>query len=58
LPDRPGLPAIPGDELITALQAAGFRVTRTRGSHRRLKHPDGRGGARVTADLRGSLVAA
>ena len=42
LPDRPGLPAIPGDELIRALQAAGFRVIRTRGSHRRLKHPDGR----------------
>jgi predicted RNA binding protein YcfA (HicA-like mRNA interferase family) len=33
---------VSGAELIKALQAAGFDVTSTRGSHYRLKHPDGR----------------
>jgi predicted RNA binding protein YcfA (HicA-like mRNA interferase family) len=28
--------------LVAALQADGFRLARTEGSHRRYKHPDGR----------------
>jgi len=36
------LPAITGARLVKALQAAGFTLTTTRGSHHRLKHPDGR----------------
>ena len=31
-----------GTQLVKALQAAGFLLTTTRGSHHRLKHPDGR----------------
>jgi predicted RNA binding protein YcfA (HicA-like mRNA interferase family) len=31
-----------GKEVISALQRAGFEVTRTRGSHRFLRHSDGR----------------
>ena len=41
MPD-PQLPAVTGARLVNALQAAGFVQTRTRGSHHRLKHPDGR----------------
>ena len=29
-------------EMLHALQKAGFRVVRQRGSHARLRHPDGR----------------
>jgi len=36
------LPRIKGKELVRALEKAGFRVSRTRGSHFILKHPDGR----------------
>jgi predicted RNA binding protein YcfA (HicA-like mRNA interferase family) len=36
------LPAITGARLVKALQATGFILTATRGSHHRLKHPDGR----------------
>lgn len=32
------LPALRPDEVIRVLQRAGFRVTRTRGSHRILQH--------------------
>jgi predicted RNA binding protein YcfA (HicA-like mRNA interferase family) len=41
LPKSP-LPAVTGAKLVKALQAAGFELTSIRGSHRRLKHPDGR----------------
>lgn len=40
MPDR--LPTVTGAELVRALQAAEFVLTTTRGSHHRLKHPDGR----------------
>jgi predicted RNA binding protein YcfA (HicA-like mRNA interferase family) len=33
---------VTGKEVITALQRAGFEVTRSRGSHRFLRHSDGR----------------
>jgi len=36
------LPALRGSELIRILARYGFRVERTRGSHVRLAHPDGR----------------
>lgn len=31
-----------GDEVVRALESFGFEVTRQRGSHVRLRHPDGR----------------
>ncbi|NLA21854.1 MAG: type II toxin-antitoxin system HicA family toxin [Candidatus Marinimicrobia bacterium] len=36
------LPAVTGNRLIKALKKLGFEVVRTKGSHRFLKHPDGR----------------
>jgi predicted RNA binding protein YcfA (HicA-like mRNA interferase family) len=36
------LPAITGKRLIAALSRAGFGVIRVRGSHRFLRHADGR----------------
>ena len=36
------LPALTGKRLIAALSRAGFEVVRVRGSHRFLKHADGR----------------
>jgi predicted RNA binding protein YcfA (HicA-like mRNA interferase family) len=38
----PSLPMLRADELIRALELAGFQVVRQRGSHVRLKHDDGR----------------
>ncbi len=38
----PPLPVVRGGALIKALQKAGFEITRQRGSHVRLHHPDGR----------------
>jgi len=35
-------PAISGAKLIKALRKMGFEVIRTKGSHRFLRHPDGR----------------
>ncbi len=36
------LPRLKGKEIVRTLERAGFIVDRTRGSHVRLKHPDGR----------------
>lgn len=36
------LPRLSGEELIKALQSAGFNDVRTRGSHHFLRHSDGR----------------
>ena len=36
------LPVIPGGTLVRALERAGFRVARISGSHRVMRHPDGR----------------
>jgi predicted RNA binding protein YcfA (HicA-like mRNA interferase family) len=36
------LPALKSQEVIRALEDAGFRIVRQRGSHVRMKHPDGR----------------
>jgi predicted RNA binding protein YcfA (HicA-like mRNA interferase family) len=38
----PPVPAVSGTGLVKALERAGFVVTRVKGSHHRLKHPDGR----------------
>ena len=35
-------PRLTGRELVAALGRAGFVVVRSKGSHRRLRHPDGR----------------
>jgi predicted RNA binding protein YcfA (HicA-like mRNA interferase family) len=36
------LPRLKGKEVVRALERIGFEVSRTRGSHLFLKHPDGR----------------
>jgi predicted RNA binding protein YcfA (HicA-like mRNA interferase family) len=36
-------PSMKGRELLAALLRAGWTITRTAGSHRWLRHPDGRG---------------
>lgn len=36
------LPRVKGKDLVRALRRVGFEVSRTRGSHVYLKHPDGR----------------
>ena len=33
---------VKGKDLVSALERAGFEVTRTKGSHHFLRHPDGR----------------
>ena len=38
----PRLPAIKARELIAALERAGFECVRQKGSHVRMRHPDGR----------------
>jgi predicted RNA binding protein YcfA (HicA-like mRNA interferase family) len=38
----PHIPILTGKELIRFLQILGFRIIRMKGSHYRLKHPDGR----------------
>jgi predicted RNA binding protein YcfA (HicA-like mRNA interferase family) len=37
------LPRITGREVISALKKTGFEVTRIKGSHHFVRHPDGRG---------------
>jgi predicted RNA binding protein YcfA (HicA-like mRNA interferase family) len=36
------LPILKANGLIRALETAGFQIVRQRGSHVRMKHPDGR----------------
>ena len=36
------LPRVTGKEIIAALQKAGFKVVRTKGSHHFLRHDDGK----------------
>ncbi|MDL5159027.1 type II toxin-antitoxin system HicA family toxin [Actinomycetospora termitidis] len=38
----PTLPQVSGKEVVRALTAAGFEERSTRGSHLKLRHPDGR----------------
>lgn len=39
------LPRLTGKRLLKALERAGFRIVRTRGSHNFVQHADGRGTA-------------
>lgn len=36
------LPTLKGREVVRALEQAGFQIARQKGSHVRMKHPDGR----------------
>ena len=38
----PALPQVSGKDAVRALQAAGFEHRSTKGSHAKLRHPDGR----------------
>ncbi len=38
----PKLPVVNSKQLISALEKAGFKIVRQKGSHLRLQHPDGR----------------
>jgi predicted RNA binding protein YcfA (HicA-like mRNA interferase family) len=38
----PALPQISGRQVIRALESVGFAHTSTKGSHAKLRHPDGR----------------
>jgi predicted RNA binding protein YcfA (HicA-like mRNA interferase family) len=38
----PALPQVSGKETVKALEAAGFEHRSTKGSHAKLRHPDGR----------------
>jgi predicted RNA binding protein YcfA (HicA-like mRNA interferase family) len=48
------LPRVTGEQVVRALSRAGFEVARRRGSHRFLKHPDGR--ATVVPVHRGEVI--
>ena len=39
----PPVPSLPGERIVRALERAGFKVARVRGSHRIMRHSDGRG---------------
>lgn len=39
----PQIPSLRGERIVRALERAGFKVARTRGSHHIMRHPDGRG---------------
>jgi predicted RNA binding protein YcfA (HicA-like mRNA interferase family) len=38
----PALPQVSGKQVVQALESAGFEHRSTRGSHAKLRHPDGR----------------
>jgi predicted RNA binding protein YcfA (HicA-like mRNA interferase family) len=38
----PALPQVSGRDVLRALEGAGFAHTSTKGSHAKLRHPDGR----------------
>jgi predicted RNA binding protein YcfA (HicA-like mRNA interferase family) len=37
------VPSVRGEQVVRALQSAGFKVARVTGSHHIMRHPDGRG---------------
>ncbi len=39
----PSVPSVRGEQVVRALERAGFKVARTAGSHYVMRHPDGRG---------------
>jgi predicted RNA binding protein YcfA (HicA-like mRNA interferase family) len=50
----PRIPRLTGREIIRILRKEGFKVTRTRGSHHIVRHPDGR--ATVVPVHRGETI--
>lgn len=38
----PSVPAVSGARVVKALEKVGFQVVRVKGSHRIMRHPDGR----------------
>ncbi len=39
----PPVPSLPGERIVRALERAGFKVARVRGSHHIMRHADGCG---------------
>jgi len=39
----PPVPSVRGEQVVRALERAGFKVARVAGSHHIMRHPDGRG---------------
>jgi len=39
----PAVPSVPAERVVRALEREGFVVARVTGSHRIMRHPDGRG---------------
>lgn len=39
----PSVPSLPGERVVRALERAGFKVARVRGSQHIMRHADGRG---------------
>jgi predicted RNA binding protein YcfA (HicA-like mRNA interferase family) len=39
----PPVPSLPGERIVRALERAGFKLARVRGSHHIMRHADGRG---------------
>jgi predicted RNA binding protein YcfA (HicA-like mRNA interferase family) len=39
----PSVPSVRGDQVVRALERAGFKVARVAESHHVMRHPDGRG---------------
>lgn len=39
----PPVPSLRGEQVVRALEKAGFKVARVTGSHHIMRHPDGRG---------------
>ena len=39
----PAVPSVRGEQVVRALQRAGFKVAHVTGSHHIMRHPDGRG---------------
>ena len=39
----PPVPSLPGERIARALERAGFKLARVRGSHHIMRHADGRG---------------
>jgi predicted RNA binding protein YcfA (HicA-like mRNA interferase family) len=49
----PALSQVPGKQVVAALERAGFEHVSTKGSHAKLRHPDGR---RVIVPLHRSVA--
>jgi len=39
----PPVPSVRGEQIVQALERAGFKLARVSGSHHIMRHPDGRG---------------